>query len=68
MTSRTILLIADNPDGEALALRALRKDNAPNSGTFVRGGAAALDHLFSGNPAGVPREQTAGSGRPVAAR
>lgn len=54
MTSRTIMLIEDIPDDEALTLRALRKNNILNSVTVVHDGAAALDHLCSGNSPGVP--------------
>jgi two-component system response regulator len=45
--TRTILLVEDNPDDEALTLRALRRNNIRNSITVVRDGAEALDWLFS---------------------
>jgi two-component system response regulator len=41
-----ILLVEDNPDDEALTLRALRKANVGNEVTVVRDGAEALDFLF----------------------
>ena len=42
----TILLVEDNPDDEALALRALNKNNIANDVQVARDGAAALDFLF----------------------
>ena len=41
-----ILLVEDNPDDEALTLRALRKANVGNDVAVVRDGAEALDFLF----------------------
>ena len=41
-----ILLVEDNPDDEALTLRALRKNNINNNIFVVRDGAEALDFLF----------------------
>ena len=41
-----ILLVEDNPDDEALTLRALRKANVGNDVAIVRDGAEALDFLF----------------------
>lgn len=46
MSDKTILLVEDNPDDEALTLRALKKNNILNSVTIVRDGAEALDYLF----------------------
>ncbi len=46
MNDRTILLVEDNPDDEALTLRALRKNNILNEITVARDGAEALDYLF----------------------
>jgi two-component system response regulator len=43
---KTILLVEDNPDDEALTLRALKKNNILNPVTIVRDGAEALDFLF----------------------
>jgi CheY-like chemotaxis protein len=41
-----ILLVEDNPDDEALTLRALRKANVGNDVQVVRDGAEALDFLY----------------------
>jgi len=41
-----ILLVEDNPDDEALTLRALNKNNIGNTVVVVRDGAEALDFLF----------------------
>jgi two-component system response regulator len=38
--------VEDNPDDEALTLRALKKNNILNEVTVVRDGAQALDYLF----------------------
>mgnify|MGYP003520108694 FL=1 len=46
MSEKTILLVEDNPDDEALTLRALKKNNIINEVTIVRDGAEALDYLF----------------------
>ncbi len=46
MENRSILLIEDNPDDEALTLRALRKNNILNKVVVARDGAEALDYLF----------------------
>lgn len=46
MTERTILLVEDNPDHEALTLRALRKAGLANPVVVARDGAEALDYLF----------------------
>ncbi len=46
MGEKTILLVEDNPDDEALTLRALKKNNIVNSVAIVRDGAEALDYLF----------------------
>lgn len=47
MESKTILLIEDNPDDEALTLRALERNNILNKVVVVRDGAEALDYLFA---------------------
>lgn len=46
MDKQVILLVEDNPDDEALTLRALRKNNILNEVVVARDGAAALDYLF----------------------
>jgi two-component system response regulator len=56
MNQKFILLVEDNPDDEALTLRALRKNNILNEVIVVRDGVEALDFLFcngvySGRPA-----------------
>ena len=46
MADKVILLVEDNPDDEALTLRALRKNNIENRVVVARDGAEALDFLF----------------------
>jgi two-component system response regulator len=43
---KVILLVEDNPDDEALTLRALNKNNVKNDVVIARDGAEALDYLF----------------------
>jgi len=54
---KAILLVEDNPDDEALTLRALTRNNIANPVVVVRDGAAALDWLF-GTGAYQGREAT----------
>src|SRR5271163_5244060 len=46
MRQPVILLVEDNPDDEALTMRALRKNNITNEIVVARDGAEALDYLF----------------------
>ena len=46
MNQKTILLVEDNPDDEALTLWALKKNNILNEVVIARDGAEALDYLF----------------------
>ena len=56
-----ILLVEDNPDDEALTVRALKKNNIVNDLAIVRDGEEALDFLFctgiysSRNPQELPQ-------------
>jgi CheY-like chemotaxis protein len=44
--NRVILLVEDNPDDEALALRALKRHHIGNEIVVARDGVEALDYLF----------------------
>ncbi len=46
MSERVVLLVEDNPDDEALTLRAFKKNNIKNTVVVVRDGQEALDYLF----------------------
>jgi two-component system, response regulator len=50
MSYKMILLVEDNPDDEALTLRALNKNKVANKIVVVRDGAEALDYLFASGP------------------
>lgn len=53
---KTILLVEDNPDDEALTLRALKKNHILNEVFVARDGVAAIDYLMGTGPhAGTPR-------------
>jgi two-component system, response regulator len=61
MNERTILLVEDNPNDEALTLRALKKNDIHDRVVVVRDGAEALEYLFATgaysdrDPTDVPR-------------
>jgi CheY-like chemotaxis protein len=46
MGDKTILLVEDNPNDEALVLRVLRKHNIGNEIAVARDGAEAVEYLF----------------------
>ena len=59
-SEKVILLVEDNPDDEALTLRAFAKNHIRNPVVVVRDGAEALDWLFirgghAGRPPGDPQ-------------
>ena len=47
MNDKVILLVEDNPDDEALTLRALKKNNILNQVVVAHDGVEALDYLFA---------------------
>jgi two-component system response regulator len=46
MSQLAIMLVEDNPDDEALTLRALKKNNITNNVVVARDGAEALEYLL----------------------
>ncbi|ANG63487.1 two-component system response regulator [Marinobacterium aestuarii] len=58
MNQNPILLVEDNPDDEALALRAFKKSDIRNEVVVVRDGVEALEYLF---PSDQPQGRTADS-------
>jgi two-component system response regulator len=61
MSDGVILLVEDNPDDEALTVRALKKNNIKNEVFVAHDGEEALDYLFhtgkhaGKDPHGVPQ-------------
>ncbi|MEX1201105.1 MAG: response regulator [Methylophaga sp.] len=49
MNNKPILLVEDNPDDEALAIRAFKKSNMSNEIIVARDGEEALNYLMDGN-------------------
>jgi two-component system response regulator len=47
---RVIMLVEDNPDDEALTVRALRRSNIANHIEILRNGQDAVDYLLSNDP------------------
>ena len=54
MRDGVILLVEDNPDDEALTIRALRRNNIANDLFVARDGAEALEYLFGTASASPP--------------
>jgi len=50
MKQKRILLVEDNPDDEALTVRALKKSDVANEIIVVRDGVEAVNYLFSEGP------------------
>jgi two-component system, response regulator len=50
MSEKTILLVEDNPDDEALTLHALDQYKLSNQVVVARNGVEALDYLFATGP------------------
>ncbi len=50
MKEKTILLVEDNPDDEALTLRAFKKNNIKNPVVVARDGEQALAYLYATGP------------------
>jgi two-component system response regulator len=61
MIRKVILLVEDNPDDEALTLRALTRNNISNEVVVARDGEEAINWLFCTGPfqSRDPREQPA---------
>ncbi len=52
MKNKVILLVEDNPDDEALTLRAFKKNNITNEILVAHDGAEALDYLLGNGSSG----------------
>ncbi len=50
MNDTVILLVEDNPDDEALTVRALKKNKILNEVVVARAGVQAIDYLFGQGP------------------
>ena len=50
MKNKIILVVEDNPDDEALTVRALKKSNIVNEVVVARDGVEALNYLFGEGP------------------
>ena len=55
MNDKVIMLIEDNPDDEALTLRALKRNNIQNAIVIARDGQEALDYLLGTGADSWPR-------------
>jgi len=49
MSTKVILLVEDNPDDQALALRALKRNHLANEVITADDGIMAIDYLFGGD-------------------
>jgi len=54
MNDKLILLVEDNPDDEALTLRALKKNDIKSEVRVARDGQEALDYFFGNDSANNP--------------
>jgi two-component system response regulator len=54
MHGKTIMLVEDNPDDEALTLRAFKKNNVLNEVVLARDGVEALNYLLGSASGGLP--------------
>jgi two-component system response regulator len=52
MSAKVILLVEDNPDDQALALEALKKNHVANQVVTAQDGVKAIDYLLDGDNAG----------------